>query len=109
MRRMWLGLILLGAAAAGAQTGAVPPEEFTVITKSPQRYPIAVPDFLTAAGNPGDRDTGQRLTALLRQDFQSSAVLRVVDPRTYLAAAPAALARSCWTCRWTSRRRRPRS
>lgn len=89
MRRMWLGLILLGAAAAGAQTSAVPPEEFTVITKSPQRYPIAVPDFLTAAGNPDDRNTGQRLTALLRQDLQSSAVLRVVDPRTYLAAAPA--------------------
>ena len=88
MRKMCFGLILLGAAAALAQNNAAPPEEFTIITKSPQRYPVAVPDFLTTAINLGDHEAGQRLTALLRQDLQSSGVLSVVDPRTYLAAAP---------------------
>ena len=88
MRKMWFGLILLAAAAALAQDNAGPPAEFTIITKSPQRYPVAVPDFLTSAGNPADRETALRLTALLRQDLQSSGVLSVVDPKTYLAAAP---------------------
>lgn len=85
MRRFaWLGLGLLLAVTARAQETSGFEGEFLVITKAPQRFPVAVPNFWVATANPEDQAAAQRLTELLRQNFQFSGVLKVLDPKSYL-------------------------
>jgi TolB protein len=84
MRKILLGLILLLAAAARAQEPPGFEGDFLVITKTPQRFPVAVPNFLVNSTSADDQAVGQRLTELLRQNFQYSGVLQILDPKSYL-------------------------